>query len=326
MQMNYSFSASLVLWRNSFTYRTALLAAVLTTVTSPLSMLAADIPGQSVKDFDLGGVVGACLVVKCEAFQGMMVTDQPSAGEPVKIAIHEWLLGGPVPSETILVPYDDKPHRRGLGGTAVAWQNARISTNVPVTVLMALETNAEVVAGEPVLVTFDERDAGIIRSVIDEAKLLKRNPSLISAEVASLSAKSSPAIAGYLLHYVLFTKDINEIGRPAQLLIDLLGNPGVPAERWVDIPYFLLSYSGSLPLEGRLRMVRRFVDLAERDDDNASRAGFLGLGGIANDPQNELRGMIPSAALAALSARYHSLLQQRKIGKMDSLDVMLAPK
>jgi hypothetical protein len=288
--------------------------------------VAADPASQRVRDFDLGGTVGACLVVKCQVFRGALLTEAPKAGDPVQIRVREWLFGDPVPSETLAVPYDDKPNRRGLGGTSAAWRNAKPSWGATATVLMALETSAEVVAGEPVLVTFDEREGTLIRSLTDEASQLKRTPDLISAEVASLSASSSPVLAGYLLHYVLFSKDITQRGLAAELLIQALGSPGIPAERWGDIPFFLLAHSGSLPPEGRVRMIRRFIDLAQLEDDNAASAGFAGLGGVAIQPENGLRALIGPAALSRLGIRYRALVGKNKISRNTLLESLLAAR
>lgn len=267
----------------------ALIALLSTALAAQPTPADKDRHAQELRDFGLGARAGSCLVVKCQVFRGVMLTDSPRSGEPVAIRVTEWLFGDRSTNDTVLVPYDTNLAEFGRGGTVRAWWRAHMSPREPITVLMAQESGFDVHAGEPALITFGEREADLIRSVTDEALRLKRTPELLSADVTSVSSRSSPALAGYLLRYVIFSKDTRPLGLSAQLLLQMLGSPAIPAERWSLIPLHLIAYSGSLPPEQRPAVVLRFVELAGQEDDNAARAGFLGLGIIAGQAGNTLR-------------------------------------
>jgi hypothetical protein len=282
---------------------------------------------QAAKGVSLGEQVGSCLILKCQAFRGTLLTESPKAGEPVAVRVQEWLFGTPTPGDTVLVPYDNRPAKSGFG-TATAWANAELGANVPVTVVIALETGGGVFEGEPVLVTFNDREAALVRRLTEEALLLKRKPDLISAEVASLSSATSPAIAGYLLEYVMFSKEITQRGLSARLLMQMLGNPGVPPEEWDTIPFFLIAASGGLPPEERSGVTMRFVDLAQQADEHAARAGFIGLRMLASplaaSPSDGLLlSSVPPAVLSKLGAAYRALLQKNAIEPSVPLEVLL---
>jgi hypothetical protein len=297
------------------TMRPQVQIALLGAILAGRSLAAAtDTRSQAVKDFNLGDEAGSCLVVKCKVFRGVIPAGVPKSGAPVAVSVQEWLFGDPGPTQTVLVPYDDREF---------AWQHAGTPTNQTATVLLALESGLGTTAGEPVLVTFDEREADLIRAVTDEALRLKGHPEFIAADVASLSSSSNPAVAGYMLHFVMLSRDITQRGLAAELLMKMLGNRGVPAERWDTIPFFLNLYSGSLSPEGRTSMVQRYADLARQEDENAARAGFMGLRFPAADPDGTLRSLIPPEALDGLAPRYRALVQKKTIDRSAPLEALL---
>jgi len=140
-----------------------------------------------------------------------------------------------------------------------------------------------------------------------------------------LSPNSSPALAGYLMCYVMFSADMPRHGLAVELLLEMMGSPGIPAERWTSIPLLLIAYSGDQP-EQRAAAIRRFAELAGREDDNAARAGFVGLRMIAQEAGNPVRYLIPPAALGMLAAKYRALVEKRVVDRSEPLDALLGFK
>jgi hypothetical protein len=168
---------------------------------------------------------------------------------------------------------------------------------------MTQQSGFGVYAGQPALITFNEREADLIRSITDEALRLKRNPELITADVASLSSGTSPALAGYLLRYIAYSWDLPRRGLAAELLLQMLGSPGIPAERRTSIAQFLVPDSAVLPPEKRTVVVQRFVELGGHENDNAARAGLAGLGMIASQAGTTLRPLTKSRAWKSTSSK-----------------------
>ena len=299
-----------------------LLGAVLAVPLIQSSAAASD--SARLKDFGLGELAGECLTAKCYAFQGTMLTESPKAGEPVRFKVQERLFGDPVPSETVDVPYEDhRPKSMSYGTAGAAWEHVRFSTGASATVMMALETNGRVIAGQPVVVTFDDREGELIRSLVAEALRLKKTPSLISAEVASLSPNSSPALAGYLLHYVC-SGQIPQRELFEELLMRMIGNPAIPVEGWRTIPLFLTLLYNSCPTpEGKTRIVERYVDLALSDDDNAAEVGVSGLAGLAVHPEGRLRDLLSPSVVPALATKYRALVAKKKLSRSEPIEAIL---
>jgi hypothetical protein len=303
---------------------TGILRAILAIplILSPAA--AAEIPAK-LKDFGLGSLAGECLTAKCEVFRGTMLTESPKPGVPVEFKVQEWLLGEHTPDETVGVPYDDHlPKSMSFGTPGAAWHGVKSSTGAAATVMMALETNGQIIAGQPVLVTFDDREGELIRSLVAEASRLKKTPELISAEVASLTPNSSPALASFLLCYSLQSRDVPRRDVREELLLRLIGNPALPFEAWQIIPRFmtLMYYSSPTP-EGKTRIVQRFVDLALSEDDNAAEVGLSGLAGLALHPESGLRDLLPSAAVPVIAARYRALVAKNRVSHAAPLESML---
>jgi hypothetical protein len=287
---------------------------------------ASDERSQADKDFALGEVVGHCLVVQCRVFRGTVLTQSAKSGEPVTIRADEWLFGPQVESETVTVPFDAE-FRKGdsLGGVARAWMNTRVSEYAQVTVVLGMESGLGVKPGEPVLVTSNERDAGIIRSVTQEALLLKRSPDLVYDAVASLSHTPNPGLSGYLLSYLALSNGLTQRGQPWELLFQMFGNPGVPAERWGDFPFWLVLYSGSVGPERSLAMIQRFVELGQQEDVHAAFAGLKGLALVASRG-GFIEGQLPAAASGKLRSRYRALVEKKLMSRQEPLEAALGLK
>jgi hypothetical protein len=306
-----------------------LVAAIASLATVLAAQPPATVEGRHARDladFDLGTMAGSCLVVRCEIFRGIMLTELPRSGEAVAVKVTEHLFGEPRANETELVPYDDREVKSGIGGTARAWGRVHVSPRDPVTVLMAQESGPGVYAGQPALVTFDERETNLIRLVSDEALRLRRAPEIISGEVGALSPNSNPALAGYLMCYVMFSSNMPRRGLAAELLLQMIGSPGIPSERWVGIPQLLIAYSAGSPPEQRAAVIQRFAELAAQENENAARAGFAGLRMIAGQADNPLRSLIAPSMLGVLGARYRSLVGKRIVDRSEPLDALLGFK
>jgi hypothetical protein len=289
-----------------------------------LSPAAATDPAR-LKDFGLGALAGECLTAKCQVFRGIMLTESPKAGDPVRFKVQEWLFGEQASGETVDVPYDDhRPKSMSYGTAGAAWEHVKFSTGASATVIMALETNGQVIAGQPVVVTFDDREGELIRSVVAEALLLKKTPNLISAVVDALSPSSSPTMAGYILYYVLQSRDIPQRDLHEALLMRMIGNPAIPAEEWRIILFFLTpAYNASPTPEGRSRIIRRYLDLALSDDDSAAAVGLSGLSGIAINPKSGLRDLLSPSVVPALAIKYRALVAKKKLSRSEPLEAIL---
>jgi len=123
-------------------------------------------PGDAARDYALGRTVGECLTARCQVFSGLLLTEAPVSGEPVKVKIVEQLFGPPVRLEIIEVPYADPNDVRRSGiSPNRAWRGGVVfSKNAPVMVVLALERIADAQPGEPVPVATDGHRSAIIRS------------------------------------------------------------------------------------------------------------------------------------------------------------------
>jgi hypothetical protein len=243
----------------------------------------------------------------------------------VAVRADEWLFGPPTGSETVMVPFDNEFHNGdGLGGVTWAWMNAKVSESSQVTVVIGMEAGMGVRPGEPVLITSSERDAGVIRSLTEEAVLLKRSPDLVYDAVASLSRRPNAGLSGYLLSYLALSNGLTQRGQSWELLFQMFGNPGVPAECWDDFPFWLVLYSGSVAPERSLAMTRRFVDLGQEEDVHAALAGLDGLALLARRG-DAIVGLVPGES-GRLRSRYRALVGTKLMPREESLETALGIK
>jgi hypothetical protein len=285
--------------------------------------VAADRTSQAIKDFALGLRVGYCMVAGCQVFQGHALTAAQSGGA-ITVRVEDWLYGASA-SEVVEVPYETP--RNGYGGEGVAsvaeaWAGVEPGAGARVTVALGIGSGWEVQAGRPVRVTSDEREARIIRSLAEEETRLERTPEAVSAAVASLAHAPDPTLAGYLVAHLTFSKNIPRQSLRSELLLEMLGNPGVPADAWEGIPFRLLMVSGNQPSDQRARVVQKFVELAERKDVAAAVVGFHALSQVSA-ADNPDRLLIPTTDIGPLSTAYLGLVRRGELQRLPSLEATL---
>src|SRR5208283_3394488 len=169
-------------------------------------------------------------------------------------------------------------------------------------------------AGEPVLVTFDDHETNLIRSLLDLDQSFRTNPNLVRGAVASLSTAPNPVTAGYLLAYATGSRATSPPSLAWDLLFEMLDSPGVPPEGRQGIPFFLATSSGVAPPGGRERMIRRFIDLALRDDMHSIQVGLEGIAIVVGQSEESVLTSISPAERARLIAAYRSTTAGRKGG------------
>jgi len=164
----------------------------------------------------------------------------------------------------------------------------------------------------PVIVTSNEREMDIIRSLTEEGPPLEGSQELISEAVASLSLTPNPALAGYIYMYLKFPKTSVPTDHWADLFWQLIQNPSVPADRWDEIAVWLVSCYDNLSPAGRSTLVSRLRELGQQGDALAATIGVAGLAEIASrDASVEVR--ISPATLARLRSSYAALVSNGSI-------------
>jgi hypothetical protein len=290
-------------------------------------VMAAPPPNRS-EDYALGSRIGGCLVVACEVFRGFVLSESPKSGGPITIHVEEVLFGMPNKPDQLDLPYEDLAHaRNGDGGNylASAWANVTPSRNTPVTVVFALESGFLFHRAEPVLVTSDERETGIIRSLTEKAAQLDSSPDLISEAIASLSSNPNPPLAGYLFTYLTLGRHLPPTDITVGFLSQLLGNPSVPAGQADSIAAFLVFRYYYLSPGSKMALISRFAELGQQADLELTKAAYYGLGRIA-EFDHSVRAMVPSASLSGLESTYRSLVKKGSIPRNQLFEAGLAIK
>jgi hypothetical protein len=233
----------------------------------------------------------------------------------------------------MMVPYEEFPeHSSGDGGFAVAtaWQRVKISPNEPVTVVLAMEAGLGVQVGEPILVTSDEREAGIIRALTDEARDLDSMPDRVTTAVSSLAGSPNPSLAGYLFQFLQFRTTLKEPDLASELGMDLLVSPSVPPGAMNSVALFVSSQYGRLSTASRSSVVDRFNALIQQftrqqgqeAEAPAALAALLGLAHIARDYQSVQKVTAPEV-LKKLAAAYIAQSRAGIIPRANNLEVEL---
>jgi hypothetical protein len=299
-----------------------LLTLILITIglNSQWHLLAADLPGLNDRDFDLGESVGRCLAIKCQVFTGYLLTDgPPSSGESVVIRAGQWLLGTPQTVDSVALPYATARSSGDVYDPALTWAKVEFARNVPVIVVLPEERGFGLQAATPVLVTSSEREINIVRSLAQETLLVERSPEVLEEAVESLRDKPNAATAGYLFAYLTLSHKNIKRGLSARLLLEMVGNPGVPATKWSGIALPAVGYSGSLSPEGRGAIVQQFVSLAKQLDTYSAKAGFTGLDLITRSGIS-LDTLMPRVMLNTLAEKYCALLATGVIDRSSALE------
>ena len=176
-------------------------------------------------------------------------------------------------------------------------------------IVLARERAGFVQAGQPAIVTTSDHDSDAIRSLLPHASLLEKHSDLASDEVASLSRAPNPALAGFLFAYLTWSGKLKgELA--ADLLDQIFANPSVPPEVWDSMPFWLEMASAAQPPEKRAALTQRYVELAQRPDPRAARAGFAGLAIVISD--EESKPLIPPELRSKLAGLYLGWIQDRK--------------
>jgi hypothetical protein len=274
---------------------------------------AAQTASQSDSEYDLGVRAGFCIQAMCQVFHGVLTTAVPGSGAPVTVKIDKWLLGTPSASEIVEVPYEDFPdHNLGDGRLASVWENVNTAPGTSVTVVYGLKKGLGVLPKMPVIVTSNEREMDIIRTLTEEGPRLEGSPELISEAVTSLSTTPNPALAGYIYMYLKFPKTSIPTDQWADLFWQLIQNPSVPADRWDEIAVWLVSCYDNLSSAGRSTLISRLRGLGQQGDALAATIGVAGLAEIAShDASVEVR--ISPATLAKLRSSYAALVSSGSI-------------
>jgi hypothetical protein len=229
-----------------------------------------------------------------------------------------------------MVKYEEEAIEHGGGdrGFSVAdvWRNIRLSRAAPITVMIAGERTPDLLgdtAGSPVLATIDARAFEVVRNLCEEASRLERSPDLIREDVSSLSRRPNPALAGYLFTRLAFPGIAIPPDVSASLLSSMMGNPGVPIERWDRIPGPLLWVSLPLGVPGRVAAIRRFAELAQSSDKGAALTGLNGIAIATSGGDEKVGASIPNESIAAIRGRYAELVQGRRLARNRRVEAVL---
>jgi hypothetical protein len=277
---------------------------------------------QELRDYELGSAAGRCLAVQCQIFRGTIVTEAPKSGEPIIIRVEEALFGISGPTNTVRVPHDATHYGDAGSLFDMAWARATIKKDAQVTVVLGAGRGFGVLPGEPAVVTSNERDAGIIRFLVQETSRLRSSPDLISQEVASLSGNPNPALAAYLFAYLSLGKTEYPRELTATLYTRLLGHLRGATDEEFAASAFLPSLYKDLPPSGQAAIVVRLAELAQGTDSDLGGAAIHGLGRIVSrDPSAHI--MLPPGSTSGLESAYRALVEKGSIKRDAMLETEL---
>jgi hypothetical protein len=251
-----------------------------------------------------------------------LTVESPEPKKPITVRVEEVLYGMSAKAVTVAVPYDDPDHgdlRDGLGSPAATWRGIKVSANLPVMVVLGLERGFGVYPGEAVVITSDEREMGIIRSLVGSALRFRESQEAVATAVTSLSLFRDAPMAGYLSMYLTMGKAQSPIDVTAALLGELLANPSVPAARADWIADFLVLDYRALSEGGKAGLVRRFADLGQGSDMALARAAFTGLARIAGFDRS-VAAMIPEPVLNGLKSAYRESVAKGRVPRDEALE------
>jgi hypothetical protein len=174
-----------------------------------------------------------------------------------------------------------------------------------------------------VVVTSNEREAEIIRSLAEEASRLEASPDLISTDVASLSSSPNPALAGYLFANFIFSKTMQRELR-FSLLSQMVGSPSVPAERWQEIVGWLKA-GQPLSAEARSKVARRLVELGQQSNVETATAAYDGLVKMASW-DDSVTTLVSPSALEGLRKSYRTMVNRGRVPRNPQLETVLGIK
>jgi hypothetical protein len=290
-------------------------------------LLAASALGQlqvqerTMEDFQLGVNVTSCLIVNCQVFSGFLTTDLPKSGDALYVRVQEWLFGDSVEAELLPVAWEERLSNGGLtGALSDSWKVAVAKKGSFVTVVSGHENGIGVRKGEAVLVTDDQREAGIIRMLAAEARKAKRSPASVGQLAASLSEHSNAALAGFIYTYAVLSIPVTDREQRAELLLGLVANPKVPKENWVDITSYMLMHYYAVSGPARVRIVHRLAQLGGSADEAAAEAAFMGLAKIAAIDDLAVRTLVSPREVTKLDAAYRALRKKGAISRLPSLE------
>jgi hypothetical protein len=291
-------------------------------------------PTQAEQDYVVGSLVSQCMVAKCQIFRGFILTDFPHPGTPEVVRVQEWLYGTSA-KETVEVPYEDDSAghstKDGIYRLADTWRRVSAAQNTSVTVVQKLD-NLLGRAGEPTLITSDDRQVRLIRSLIEGEHYFKGSPDAIKQAVESLAQTPNPALAGFLDLYITFHLNPSSPDLAAQLRFEMIGSDSLPRVVFFSIAgalsgnYSGLSKSGKATLVQNLnRLVNRFAASQNPKpiDASAALAGAYALQGIVKF-DHEVASITDPSVRVALAKAYVGLVRNREMGRMDTLEAELA--
>jgi hypothetical protein len=257
------------------------------------------------------------MVAGCLVFRGLLPNELPKPGQSATIRVQEWLYGDLPAPESVEIQYDDPKSPAVDAYTARAWSSVKLASNTLITVVLARGHVWFVQGGRPAIVTSSDHDGEAIRSLLAPALRLEKHPDSASDEVASLSGAPRPVLAGFLFAYLVWSNTLKG-EMAADLLDQIFANPYVPPEVWDSMPFWLEMASAAQPPEKRAALTRRYLELAQRPDPHAARAGFAGLALVISD--EESTPLISPELRIRLANLYLGWIQKNGVPRNDSLE------
>jgi hypothetical protein len=287
--------------------------------------LIAKAPTQFETDFVVGSRVGQCAKAKCGVFQGVFLTGSPQPGSNVRIRVKQWLLGNENDFESAVI---DLPFV-GPGGQADKdgipldiWLGVNVSPNVPVTVILLLERIGPRFAGEPILVTTDEREAALVSLLSAEARLLQLSPTYVVTIASQASQRSSPGLGGLILGALSTNSFLHDYDLRATVLYDLIQTESVPHIYWQAIALEMTMYYQQNSPDGRLAVIQRLSQLGNNVDPVAGAAGIQALVQLPH-MEPALGSLLPIESRDGLVARYRELVAKKKLARAPDWEAAL---
>jgi hypothetical protein len=270
-------------------------------------------------DYYIGRGVGECLVTKCQIFRGFL-TGVPTPEQGAMVAVSEQLAGPPIDGQIVRVPFavpDQGPPIPGRVGSA--WKGVTLARDTEVTVMLAVDDVVYTKAGNPIAVVSGGHRQAVIQHLAAEAARIEGSADGVSDGVDRLSVSPDPPVAGYLFTHAQRIETYRSPDLAGLLLAKMVGSSSVPPVAWNEICQLARTNYERMTADGRVVLIKRFVDLVDTLDPRVAIPAFNALE-VTTHVDATLQTSLQPSEMAKLVSAYRALVGRGTLLKSQALE------